>query len=71
MVMDDGSGVEQPFLVNGPDMAIFDAGDHWSLRVAGQGERQSIPKDASEHFWAELRDAGWHEPDLAAGDDDE
>jgi len=69
VVIDDGSWIDQPFLVNGPDMAIFDAGDYWSLRVAGVGEVKSIPKDVSEWFWMELRNQGWIDPDYSVNDD--
>jgi hypothetical protein len=50
-------------------MAIFDAGDHWSLRVAGVGEVKSIPRDVSEWFWMELRNQGWTDPDYSVNDD--
>ena len=70
MVIDDGSGFDQPILVNGPELAIFDDGDGYSLRALGVGELCRIPKGASGEFWQGLRDAGWYEPDLSGPGDD-
>lgn len=67
-VFDDGEGLEQPVMVNGDDFAIFDAGDHYSVRRLGEGEVASIPYDASDAVWEALAAQGWKYVDLSSDD---
>ena len=71
MIIDGDGGADQPILELNENVVIFETEDHFSLRVAGMGEVKSIPKDVSEAFWVELREAGWHKPDLTGPEDDE
>ena len=59
---DDGQGLDQPILVWGEDLAIFDAGDKFLLKKKFVGTIGVIPKNASKEFWNSLKEMKWTEP---------
>ena len=65
MVMDDGTGLEQP-IMQLPDagMCIFDDGEGYSVRREGEGEVARFGYGASDDLWQGLQDQGWEMIDL-------
>lgn len=67
MVIDDGSGLEQP-IIQLPDagMCIFDDGEGYSVRRENEGEVSRFGYDVSDAVWEGLKDQGWEMIDLEA-----